>query len=64
MAGANAELLSQAIDEMVQYYKENEVTLGRELRWMGIILRRADIVPLEEKRMIEERLSMYDDLIA
>jgi vacuolar-type H+-ATPase subunit E/Vma4 len=30
---------------------------------MGIVLRRADIVPLEEKREIEERLSMYDDLM-
>jgi predicted transposase YdaD len=33
------------------------------LRWLGIVLRRADIVPLEEKRVIEERLSMYDDLM-
>ena len=30
---------------------------------MGIILRRATIVSEEEKRMIEERLSMYDDLM-
>ena len=30
---------------------------------MGIVLHRADIVPLEEKREIEERLSMYDDLM-
>jgi len=33
------------------------------LRWLGIVLRRADIVPLEEKRVIEERLNMYDDLM-
>jgi predicted transposase YdaD len=30
---------------------------------MGIILRRANIVPLEDKRIIEERLSMFDDLM-
>ncbi|SRR6266487_16592 len=63
MQGANAQLLSRAIDEMVQYYQQDNATLARELRWMGIVLRRADIVPLTEKRMIEERLSMYDDLM-
>ncbi|MBA2392850.1 MAG: hypothetical protein H0V70_08915 [Ktedonobacteraceae bacterium] len=63
MEGANAQLLSQAINEMVEYYKDNEIALARELRWMGIVLRRADIVPLEEKNEIEERLSMYDDLM-
>ncbi len=61
--GANAHLLSRANDEMVQYYQQDNATLARELRWMGIVLRRADIVPLAEKRVIEERLSMYDDLM-
>jgi hypothetical protein len=37
--------------------------LAREIRWLGIILRRATILSEEEKRMIEERLSMYDDLM-
>ncbi len=63
MGGANLHLLIQAINEMVQYYQDDKMTLARELRWMGIILRRADILPLEDKRMIEERLSMYDDLM-
>ncbi len=63
MEGANGQLLSRAIDEMVQYYQDNESTLARELRWLGIVLRRANIVPLEEKRVIEERLNMYDDLM-
>jgi predicted transposase YdaD len=63
MEGANAQLLSRAIDEMVQYYQNDERTLARELRWLGIVLRRAEIVPLEEKRVIEERLNMYDDLM-
>ena len=35
---------------------------AQELRWMGIVLRRADTVPIVEKRQIEERLNMYDDL--
>jgi hypothetical protein len=63
MSGANAHLLDQAIDEMVEYYKDDEITLARDLRWMGIILRRTDCVLKEDKRMIQERLSMYDDLM-
>jgi predicted transposase YdaD len=63
MDGANAHLLSQAIDEMVQYYQDNKIQLARELRWLGIVLRRADIVSVEEKRKVEERLNMYDDLM-
>jgi len=63
MAGSNAQLLDQAIDEMIQYYQSDEIALARDLRWMGIILRRTDCVLEEDKRMIQERLSMYDDLM-
>src|SRR5579884_718568 len=35
MHGANAELLLEAIDEMVQYYGEDSTKLGCELLWMG-----------------------------
>ena len=48
---------------MVEYYQDDEITLARDLRWMGIILRRTDRVTEEDKRMIQERLSMYDDLM-
>ncbi|MDQ2887906.1 MAG: hypothetical protein M3Y39_17685 [Chloroflexota bacterium] len=63
MAGANAQVILPAIDEMVEYYKDDENALAREIRWIGIVLRRSTIVPEEDKRMIEERLSMYDDLM-
>jgi predicted transposase YdaD len=63
MQGANARLLHQAIDEMIEYYRDNPGQLGQEFKWMGIVLRRADTVPLEDKREIEVRLNMYDDLI-
>ena len=63
MDGANATLLNTAIDEMVEYYKNDNERLARELRWMGIVLRRADTVALDEKRIVEERLNMYDDLM-
>ncbi len=62
MEGANTQLLGKAIDEMIEYYQDDQTTLAQELRWMGIVLRRADTVPFVEKRQIEERLNMYDDL--
>jgi hypothetical protein len=63
MAGANAQVILPAIAEMVEYYQDDENALAREIRWIGIVLRRSTIVPEEDKRMIEERLSMYDDLM-
>lgn len=63
MAGVNAEMLHKAIDEMVEYYQGKEVQLAREIRWLGIMLRRAGIMSLAEKQEIEERLSMFDDLM-
>ena len=63
MGGANAEMLHKAIAEMVEYYQGREVQLAREIRWLGIMLRRAEILPLAEKQEIEERLDMFDDLM-
>ncbi len=63
MEGANADLLNTAINEMIEYYKDDNERLARELRWLGIVLRRADTVVLNEKRIVEERLNMYDDLM-
>jgi len=48
---------------MIQYYQNDKGTFAREICWLGIVLRRAEIVPLEEKRMIEERLAIFDDLM-
>ncbi|HEV2581316.1 MAG TPA: hypothetical protein VGT44_10740 [Ktedonobacteraceae bacterium] len=61
MEGANAQLLHKAVDEMVEYYQGDDTRLVQELRWMGIVLRRAKM-PRREKRAIEERLTMWDDL--
>jgi hypothetical protein len=63
MEGANASLLHKAIDEMVKYYKGNDTKLAEELRWMGIALRRVRTLPRYEKREIQERLNMWDDLM-
>ena len=56
-------LLHKAIDEMVKYYKGNNTKLAEELRWMGIALRRVRTLPRNEKREIQERLNMWDDLM-
>jgi predicted transposase YdaD len=61
MEGANAQLLHKAIEEMVEYYKGDDTRLVQELRWMGIVLRRAKM-PRREKLAVEERLTMWDDL--
>jgi hypothetical protein len=56
-------LLHKAIDEMVQYYQGDDAKLATELRWMGIILRRVRTLPRSDKREIQERLNMWDDLM-
>ena len=53
----------KAIAEMVEYYQGSDVKLAREIRWLGVMLRRAEILPLAEKQEIEERLNMFDDLM-
>ena len=63
MAGANAGMLHKALDEMVEYYQGSDIKLAREIRWLGIMLRRAKIMPIADKQEIEERLTMFDDLM-
>jgi hypothetical protein len=63
MEGANAPLLHKAIDEMVKYYQGNDAKLAAELRWMGIVLRRVRTLSRTDKREIQERLNMWDDLM-
>ncbi len=63
MEGANAPLLHKAIDEMVQYYQGDDTKLAQEFSWMGIVLRRVRTMPRDDKREIQERLNMWDDLV-
>ena len=48
---------------MVKYYQGDETKLAQELRWMGIVIRRVISIPREDKREIQERLNMWDDLM-
>jgi len=63
MQGANETLLLQAIEELKEYYKDNESKLARRLLWLGIFLRRAETVPPRDKRKVEERLDMFEHLL-
>lgn len=64
MQGASEHLLKQAIDELEDLYRDNDKRLAREFLWFGLLLRRAKHIAPEVKRRIEEKLSMWDNLIA
>jgi hypothetical protein len=55
-------LLKQAMDELVEFYSEDEVALSRQFVWMEIFLNRTDTVSDVEKSKILEELNMYDRL--
>ena len=63
MKGVNAPLLHKAIDEMVEYYQGDDTRLAQEFRWMGIVIRRGISMSRTDKREIQERLNMWDDLM-
>lgn len=61
MGHADAGLLLQAIEEMVQYYKETELT--DRLLWFSVFLRRTDTISAEDKLQVKERLQMFQQLL-
>ena len=63
MKGANASLLLQAIEEMAEHYRDQEDLLSRQFIWFRTLLRRAETVPSLDKRRVEERLHMFDNLL-
>ena len=64
MQGASEPLLRQAIDELENVYRDNDRRLAREFLWFGLLLRRAKQIAPDVKSRIEEKLSMWDNLIA
>ena len=62
MKGANRAVIKQAVDELTELYREDEVTLAQQIIWMELLLERTDTVPLPEKQRIQEELKMYDPL--
>ncbi len=63
MRGANEHLLTRAIDELIQQYKGDDTQIAQQLKWLGVLLRRAEIMPVEDQQAIQERLDMWDNLL-
>ncbi|HEY0753146.1 MAG TPA: hypothetical protein VGD98_04225 [Ktedonobacteraceae bacterium] len=64
MGSVSARLLLQALDEMSKYYKTSSRRLAGELLRFSLLLRRAERIAPEDKRQVEEKLSMWDHLMA
>ncbi len=62
MQGVTNELLLQAMKDLTEYYKENEIMVARQFVWMGIMLRRSDTISPADKVRIQKELRMYDKL--
>ena len=63
MGNVNANILLQAIDELIEYCKGNESKLACRLLWLGTFLRRAETAPSLDKKQVKERLDMFDELL-
>ncbi len=59
----DANMLLQAIDELIEYCKGNDSKLARRLLWLNVFLKRAETLPLIEKTQVKERLDMFDELL-
>ena len=63
MKNVDAEVLLKAINEMVQYYGDDETKLGRRFLWLKLFLRRATMISPEDKEKVEQRLDAFDQLL-
>ena len=63
MQDVDSSLILQAIDELIEYCKEDESKLARRLLWLNTFLRRAETIPPLDKQRVEERLNMFDELL-
>ena len=63
MAHIDANMLLQAIDELIEYFRGNDSKLARRLLWLSVFLKRAETLPPLEKIQVKERLDMFDELL-
>ena len=63
MDGANYARLAQALDEMKEGYNEQPRRLADHLLWFGTFLERADVVLLEDKRRIQQKMENFASLL-
>jgi hypothetical protein len=62
MQGANANLITQAMEELASLYREDEVSLAQQFVWMSLLLERTTTISPAEKVKIQEQIKMYDPL--
>jgi head-tail adaptor len=62
MQGANAELITRAMTELAELYREDEVSLSQQFVWMELLLERTTMISSAEKAKIQEDIKMYDPL--
>ena len=62
MQNVHADLVAQALEELAELYRDDEVSLAQQLIWMKLLLERTGTVPPLEKEKIQEKFSMYDQL--
>ena len=63
MKNVDARLLQQAIDEIIQYYGDDERKLARRIFWLQLFLRRSEMITREDKNKVQERLDVFDQLL-
>ena len=63
MQNADAVVLLQAVEELVEYYKDSEAKLARRLLWFSTFLKRADTVSPQDRQKVEERLDVFEKLL-
>lgn len=63
MQQASDALLLQAIDDMVQFYGDDEAHLRDELLCFRVLLARAHRLPEAEMLRVERRIRMFDPLL-
>ena len=63
MDGAYYEVLSQALEEMKEWYVGQERRFAAHLLWFGTFLRRTDTVSPEDKRRIMQKMDKFDSLL-
>jgi hypothetical protein len=62
MRGADNTIIGQAMDELAELYREDEVTLSQQFVRMNLLLERTETISPQEKYKTQERLHMYDPL--
>src|SRR5262249_11534915 len=63
MSEVSDELLLQAIEEMVEYYQEEDDLLRDELMCFAVLLRRAKRLPEVQFERVYRRIRMFDPLL-